>query len=190
MLNEVTKYLILHKQIALPGIGNFSVETKPAQLDFANRSITSKENTIEFTNDKNEPGSTFYNFLSYELKTDEVTAKQYFNEFIARLRYELNEKKTIYLKGIGRLTRQNAASLAFEQEARPVYFPKLIAEKIIRKNAGHTVRVGEDERTSEEMHTVLHQAKTLRKEKWWVTAGILALIGIAAIIFYYAVYNN
>lgn len=189
MLNVVTKYLIQHKQIALPGIGNFSVETKPAQLDFVNRSITSKENTIEFTNDKQEPASAFYAYLSHELKTDEATAKQHFNEFIARLRNELNQKKTVYLKGIGRLTKQNTASLAFEQEIMPAYFPKLVAEKIIRKNSTHTVRVGEDERTSEEMHEVLQHGQALRKERWWIAAGILALIGIAAIVFYYAVYN-
>ncbi|MFT4152570.1 hypothetical protein [Parafilimonas sp.] len=189
MLNEAAKYLIQYKQLALPGIGNFYVETRPAQIDFASRSITSKENKIEFSYDKHEPENSFYSFLAREINTNEAAAKLAFTEFAARLKHELNNKKNVYLKGIGTLVKQSGV-IAFEPEVMPVYFPRLVAEKIIRKNTAHTVRVGEDERTSEEMLTVLHQAQTLKKEKWWLAAGILALIGIAAIIFYYAVYNH
>lgn len=184
MLNVVKKYLALYQQVALPGIGNFYTETKPAQLDFLNRSITSKENKIAFTNNNNEPENRFYNFISAELNTDETTAKLAFNSFTSALEHKLNTQQTVYLKGIGTLKKENE-TVEFEPEPMPVYYPELNAERVIRKNTAHTVRVGEDEKTSEEMHTVLSAPQPIKKERWWIAASILAFIGIAAIAFYY-----
>ena len=80
--------------------------------------------------------------------------------------------------------------LSFQPEEMPGYFPGITAERVIRKNVTHTVRVGEQEKTSEEMQTALHhQSPKAKKEKWWLTAAILAVIGIAAIIFYYTTYR-
>lgn len=189
MLNEVTKYLIQHKLLSLPGIGNFYVETKPAQLDFVNRCITSKENKILFSNNKPEPENRFYSFLSYELNADGTTVKLAFKDYVSQLNNDLNIQKKVYLHGIGTLTKQSANVIEFLPEAMPVFFPELTAEKIIRKNAAHTVRVGEDEKTSEEMHAALHTPKIIRKEKWLIAASILALIGVAAIVLYYTAFN-
>ena len=190
MLNEVKKYLALYQHLALPGIGNFYIEIKPAQIDFVNRSITSKKNKIVFNDDNQEPGNSFYNFISNELNTDEAAAKLAFNSFTSKLHDELNTQKIIYLEGIGTLKKENSTVVEFEPELIPAYFPELAAERIIRKNAAHTVRVGEDEKTSDEMHVALNQSKTITKERWWIAASILALIGIAAIIFYYIAYNG
>jgi len=189
MYNAIKKFLALYHHLSLPGIGNFNVENQPAQIDFANRSITSSKNKIVFSNDKLPAEKKFYEFLSYELNIDEVQAVRNFTNFASRLQDDLNEKDILQLKGIGSLTKQTTNVLLFQPKEMPEYFPALTAEKIIRKNTTHTVRVGEDERTSEEMHTALHQPQKIKKERWWIAATILAVIGIAAIVFYYAAYR-
>ena len=55
MHNEVIKFFAFNHHLALPGIGNFNVETRHAQIDFVNRSITSSKNKIVFGNDKLQP---------------------------------------------------------------------------------------------------------------------------------------
>lgn len=186
MYNAIKKFLALHHHLALPGIGGFNVEKISAQIDFTNRSITSEKNKIIFSNDKLPAEKMFYNFLARELHVDEVQAVHAFTNFASQLQDNLNSDNNIYLKGIGTITRQSSNVLAFQSEEMPEYFPALTAERIIRKNVMHTVRVGEDEKTSEEMHTALHQPKKIKKERWWIAATILAVIGIAAIVFYYA----
>ena len=189
MYNTVRKFFALYHHLTLPGIGNFSVETAPANIDFTNRSITSSLNKIVFSNNKLPAEKKFYNFISHELNIDEMQAEQRFTNFTAQLQGNLNTENNIYLKDIGTLTKQSSDVIIFQAEEIPEYFPALTAERVIRKNVTHTVRVGEDEKTSEEMHTALHQPKKIKKERWWIAATILAVIGVAAIIFYYATHG-
>jgi nucleoid DNA-binding protein len=186
MYSVIKKFLALHHHLSLPGLGNFVVETQPAKLDFANHIISPSKNAIVFSNDKIPAEKKFYEFLSRELHVDEVQATRSFTNFSSSLQDDLNEKNNLYFKGIGTLTKQTSNVLTFQPDEIPVYFPDITAERVIRKNASHTVKVGEDERTSEEMHTALHHPKKIKKDRWWIAAVILAVIGIAAISFYYA----
>ena len=108
-----------------------------------------------------------------------------FTDFISKLQDDLNKKNDIYFKGIGTLTKQTSNVIVFQPDEILEYYPKLPAERIIRQNITHTLRVGEQEKTSEEMQAALHQSQIIKKERWWVTAAILAAIGIAAIVLYY-----
>ncbi|MEO8713352.1 MAG: hypothetical protein ABI405_14565 [Parafilimonas sp.] len=189
MYNTVRKFLALYHHLTLPGIGNFNIEKIPAQIDFTNRCITSSQNKIVFSNHKLPAEKKFYTFLSKELNIDEMQAEQRFANFTTQLQNNLNAENNIYLKDIGTLTRQSTDVIIFQSEEMPEYFPSITAERIIRKNASHTVRVGEDEKTSEEMHTALHKPKKIKKERWWIAATILAVIGVAAIVFYYATHR-
>jgi len=189
MYKAVLKFFALHHHLSLPGIGHFNVETQPAEIDFTDRSIISSKNKIVFSNDKLPAEKKLCDFLSLELNTDETRATQSLTEFTEQLQRDLDNNNSIYLKGIGTLSRQTSNVLTFQPEEIPAYFPPLIAERVIRKNTTHTVRVGEDEKTSNEMHTALRQPEKIRKEKWWIAAMILAITGIAAIAFYYATHK-
>ena len=186
MYNAVRKFLALHQRLALPGIGNFSVQTSPSQTDFTNRSILPSLPQITFSNEIIPAEKNFYNFLSTELNIDEVQAEHQFTDFTAQLQLRLNEEKKIYLKGIGQLTRVAPRVLNFQPEDMPDYFPVITAERVIRKNATHLIKVGEDEKTSTEMQSALQpKEKIIPRERWWIPAAILAFIGIVALIFYY-----
>jgi hypothetical protein len=184
MYNEVNKFFALHHHLALPGIGNFNVETSDAQIDFVNRSIISAQKKIVFGNDALHPEEKFYNFLAEELNINEDQAIISFAIFTSEIKNDLEANKPVYFKGIGTLVNENTRTI-FQPEAIPAFNPVITAERIIRKNAGHTVKVGEEEKTSDEMQTVLQQPKTIQKERWWIAAVILAAIGAAAIAFYY-----
>lgn len=185
MTQAITKYFALNQTLSLPGIGSFLVETEPVQIDFANKSILPSKNKIIFTNDKIQPGKDFFVFLSEELHVDEKQAENKFAAYTSLLQNELSETHKLYFKGIGNLTKHSGGTSNFQPEDEIHFSPVLTAERVIRKNASHKVIVGEHERTSEEMHTALHGDKKVKKERWWIAATVLALIGIAAIIFYY-----
>jgi hypothetical protein len=189
MYNVIRKFLALYHHLSLPGIGNFNVELQPAQIDFADHRILPSKNKIVFSNNTLSAEKKFYEFLSHELNIDETQAIRNFTNFTARLQDDLNKKNNLSFKGIGTLTKQTAHVIAFEPDEMPLYFPELIAERVIRKNETHTVKVGEDERTSEEMYAALHEPQQVRKERWWIAASILAIIGIAAIVFYYTTHK-
>ena len=185
MYNEVNKFFALQHHLTLPGIGNFSVETSDAQIDFVDRSVASAKNKIIFSNNKLQPEKNFYDFLAKELNINEEQAIISFAIFTSEIKNELDANRSVYFKGIGTLAKENSRTILFQPEILPVFYPAITAEKIIRKNIGHTILVGETEKTSDEMQTVLQQTKTVKKERWWIAAAILAIIGIATIALYY-----
>jgi hypothetical protein len=55
MYAELYQYLISYKQVALPGIGTFSLERKPAESDFANKRINSPVYSVNLHFPANTP---------------------------------------------------------------------------------------------------------------------------------------
>lgn len=185
MYHTLKKFLILHHHLALPGIGNFSVEKLSARIDITNRTITPPVTKINFSNEKLPADKLFIHFLAQELKVDEPQAISHFTDFTTRLQSNIKEDKQVVIKGFGKLKKRSFDTLDFEPEEMPAYFPVLTAERVIRKNATHTVMVGEDEKTSDEMQVVLQEEATVVQDRWWIPAIILGVIGISALIYYY-----
>lgn len=190
MYAVLNKFLTLFHHLTLPGIGNLRVEQKPAQIDIANRSVYKPAPKIIFSNEELPADRQFFHFLSQELHIDEVQAIRRFTDFATQLQADIKANGVINLKGLGTLKKQNGNTLAFEQSMIPEYFPVLTAERIVRKNATHTVMVGETEKTSDEMHAVLEEEAVVNEDRWWIPAIILAVIGIAALIYYYNVLHG
>jgi hypothetical protein len=61
--------------------------------------------------------------------------------------------------------------------------PGVTAEKVIRQHAQHTIRVGEDHKTSNEMEALLQ--RTVEQDRWWIGAVVLGVLGVGAILYYY-----
>ena len=64
------------------------------------------------------------------------------------------------------------------------------AEKVIRKNAEHFVRVGEDEKTNTEMEELLFGNQKKTYKSFWFIALALLLIGIVAIWYHQSTNAN
>jgi hypothetical protein len=188
MYSAIKKFLALHHHLSLPGIGNFNVEKIPAHIDIANRIIVPPSLQIKFSNKKLPPEKFFYYFLARELNTDEVQAVRNFTDFTSQLQNDIQHNKAIALKGIGELTKQPGNEIIFQPEQMPEYLPSITAERVIRKNTTHLIKVGEDERTSHEMQTVLQEKEQIiLEDRWWIPALVFALLGIAGIAYYYLV---
>ncbi len=187
MFTIIQKFFALHHHLSLPGIGSFSVETIPSNIDFTNRNITSARHKIIFNNDEKPVEKKLFDFISREYNIDEAHAAQQLNSFTAQLQEKLNAHQSISFTGIGTISKQSTDAISFQPETTPSYYPELVAERVIRKNVAHTVRVGEEEKTSDEMQAVLNQPAAA-KDRWWIAAIILAAIGIAAIVAYYVMH--
>jgi nucleoid DNA-binding protein len=183
MLQYIHKYFALHKNIALPGIGSFNVETQNAKLDFINKTLRPPVPVIRY-NKYDKADEMFYNFLSKEIGVSESDAVSNFNHFTEQLKEQLETGRILTLQGIGTLTK-NALGYSFAADnIVQNFFPNLAVERVIRQNAEHTVKVGEEHKTSTQMHRELQQ-KVVKKDNWFVTAIILGAIGIVAIALYY-----
>jgi hypothetical protein len=189
MVHLLYKHLVINKQAALPGVGLFSIVRKPATLDVANKVILPPVLDIHFDPQKSVGDRSFSAFLVKENGMDEATAIKHLEEFAQRVRNDMHSREPVELPGIGILRKNANEEIDFEPaNVLADYFPLALAEPVVREKAHYGILVGETERTSSQMREALQdepETVPVGKDYWWIYAIILAIIGIAAILYYY-----
>ena len=186
MYAELYQYLISYKQVALPGIGTFSLERKPAENDFSNKRINPPVYSVNLHFPAKTPSSKFYQWLSGVLNIPESNAVNAFNDFALDMKSKIGNGETIDWNGVGTLSRGLAGEIKFKSAVNNLgYEEPVTAEKIIREKAEHMVRVGEDQKTSAEMTELLNQPEE-KKSYWWAYALAIVLGSIIFIGWYFS----
>ncbi len=185
MYGYLYKYLVLHKKLQLPGIGLFKIDHVPSRIDFINKKIHPFFPVIRFTQGATIADKYFYRFIAAGLSIDELEAIQKFNEFLFHLKEQFSLNGFVDFPGIGRLTKQFSSTYSFKPEnTLQSLYPDVHAERVIRKNASHTIKIGEEEVNSLEEKTE-EPADKPEIENWKIHALVLALIGIMVIAYYF-----
>jgi hypothetical protein len=182
MYGELYQYLVLYKQLNVPGIGTFLIERKPADIDFASKLVNPPAYTIALHHGNTSPSQKIFNWLSESQNISERDALSRFNDFAFELRNKIMSGEKLQWDGIGTLSKGLAGEIRFEAALKGMTIGTPVpANKVIRENAEHTVRVGENHKTSAEMMEYLHPTGE-KKSYWWAAAlviGLLAFVFIA-----------
>ena len=167
MYQIIAPCIFQNKTCKLPGIGTLMMVSNPALTDFANAQILAPVESIEFV--------------------PEEDGEKVFNEFSAMselLKSKLDENGSVFLKGIGTLTRNKAGEINFEALAiDPIFFQPVSTERVIRENTEHSLLVGDQQTTNIQM-TEFFNEKPLLKARWKIWAIVLGAIGISLLMFY------
>jgi hypothetical protein len=183
MYQYLAKYFSLNKRLVLPGIGLLNASVKPSQLEFVEKTLHAPVYAISFQQDENATDHQFISFLSKEINVSEHDAGNRFSNFVQQIIYKLQPGFGLQLPGLGFLSKNDDAYDFISTDTLQQIYPGVAAERVIRQNAQHTVRVGEDHKTSAEMYDILHKEAT--HDRWWIAAIVLSVVGIAAILYYY-----
>ena len=186
MQDTLYEFLLLNKKLSLPGIGTISLCQNSATLDFTNKQVTAPSFyfTIESRNDK--PSKKLFDWLSSSLGITEWDAIKSVNDFSLALKKKLSENGEVNWGNVGTIRRDNNGDLKLSpqnillQSEQPVK-----AEKVIRVKAGHTVLVGEKEKTSVEMEQYFAESPA-KKNYTWLIAVILTVLAVIFIGWYFS----
>jgi len=180
MYGELYQYLILHKQLNIPGIGTFLVERKPADIDFVNKIVNPPAYTIALHHGNTTPSKNVFSWLASTLNISEPDALTRFNDFALDIRDKIIAGDKLQWNGIGILSKGMAGEIRFEASLKDMKAGTPVpAIKVIREHAEHSVRVGEQEKSSSEMIEMLAPSEE-RKTHWWGIALIAGLSGKAS----------
>lgn len=187
MYNELYKYLILHKQLSLPGIGRFEIEKKPADVDFANRVVNPPEYSISFRqSDTVIPFRKLFNWLETELNISELEAVKRFNDFVFDMRARLAPDNQLHWEGVGTIKKWlNGEIMYIPDPKKETMESSIPAKKVIREKAQHTITVGEQERTSDEMMEMLFPGE-VKRSYWWTVPLIIAIAAFVYIAYHFS----
>lgn len=185
MYESLYQYLIQHRQLALPGIGTFRVERKPASVNFPEKRIEAPSFAFRLQPEGKQPARSFFTWLGAALQVSERDAVIRYNDFAFDLKKEISEGATVEWKGLGKLSKGLAGDIKFAPAEEISMEGAVPAEKVVRENAAHKLRVGEDERTSEEMTAFFNQAGE-GKNYWWAGALVAGVLSVIFIGWYFS----
>jgi hypothetical protein len=176
MYYDLYEYLILKKQLSVPGIGTFLLETKPAETDFTHRQINPPVYTISLHHGSEKPAKKLFYWLADKLNIHYNEAIVRFNGFAYDLKNQVLSGNKISWENVGVLSKGMEGEVRFESGLKEYRFdPPVSAARIIREKAVHYVRVGEQEKTSAEMAEWLNP-EDAEKSYWWAPALIAAIV--------------
>ncbi len=175
MYKTLYQYLLQYKNLSLPSIGTFSMQRNPSVVDFPNRLIHPPCYNIVFGAESVRPVGVFFQRLAAMLNISEREAIIEFNNFSFDVKDKIDRGSKISWNGVGVLNKSLEGVVQFVPSIPIVSEQPIAADKVIRQVAEHTVRVGEQEKTSQEMTAYLNQPDTI-KSYWWIWAAAIALL--------------
>ena len=184
MYEEFYQYFIQHKKLAVPGVGTFLLERKPAVSDFVNKQINPPNYSVALQAAVDPPSIHFFKWLAGALHISDHDAIIRFNDFVFDFKKQINDGSTINWHAVGAISKGLAGEMKFDPAIRPALEKPVAAEKVIREKSEHMVRVGEDQKTSAEMTEMLNLPET-KRSRWWITALVAGLLSLLFIGWYF-----
>ncbi len=190
MYEVLYRYLVKYKKIDLPGIGVLALQMQPAGVEFTDHTFLPPKYFFSFEKMEDVPPEKLFSWLAINLKITEQEAVIRFTDFIYELNRQLKEGKDIYWHGIGTLQKEFSGEIKFNADKNNLlWLEKVVAEKVIRENAEHTILVGETEKTSTEMNELLHPGEVIKRHHWWIWPLAVILAAIIFLGWYFSVNN-
>lgn len=184
------KYLMLHDQVCIPGVGRFYKQRNVARHDFVNKAFQPPVHSILFREEPVKADKQFFSFLSNERGLDSVEVVRHFHDFSYRLSNHIRLYQATQLPGLGVISKGSDGSLAFQAEELLANYYTAVPAEVVGRN-GIAALFGHDPvAIADETAVILDDTSTKSKSWWWIIAILLALIAIGAIVFYYVQNGN
>jgi len=190
MYQYLLKYLVLHKNLAIPKLGVFSIERLSAEIDSTNHLMYPPTQIIRFKQDIVLADKHFYDFLVRETGHDLVDVIKDLHAFTQQVLQEIQTITGSVLQGIGTLKKEDNGLFLFIPE-RPLdyLFKQVSIDKsislVVSANQGANIEetsVLEGGALTDFLGQTNEEETT---DNWWVYAIALLLLGIGALLFYY-----
>jgi hypothetical protein len=185
MFQQLYEFLILHGKLALPEIGVILLERNAASVDTANKTFNNPEWEFKFKDKKEPTDRDLYSWLSrvFDISTTDAIVK--LTDFSFDFKNKLNSGETVNWEGIGHFKKGLGEEIKFTAVKNEFdYIKPIVAEKVIREKASHSVRVGDVERSSEEMEEMLNRARG-RKVGPWIYALIAVVAALSFLVLHF-----
>ena len=151
------EYFIQQGSLTLPGVGTFRIQRISAQVDFASKRMMPPSFTIRFDHRYDTPHREMFAYVSQRSGMADWESVRSVNNLAFDIKTRLLHGESVPIEGIGILRPDNGSGFQFDgKRINYDFILKVRANRVIRKDAEHTVRVGELHRSSSEMEEFLH----------------------------------
>ena len=180
VLSLLTKYLLQFHRLVIPHVGSFELVQHPAAYNVVDKLLIPPSFSLSWNNNDVLPEHQL-DFLASCIQSDPDSIKTELDQFGKRLSAKV-QKDSFDWNGIGRL-RHDGGSIAIDQEPMTLQgLGSVPAHKVIRENVEHSMLVGDQQMTSQQVTDTL--ARPGKKRSITLLIGwILLIVTILAILF-------
>lgn len=189
MQDLISSYLIQAKECSLPSIGKISIATSSPQVDVANKKIAPPEEKITFSTRADHHIEGLVKYISQKKNISENDAKEKLKEWCYQSKEKIHEGEKINLQPFGFFEKSVAGTISFKSKNELRFFEPVNAERVIHKNAEHTVLVGDRETTSSVMNQFLNEEEIIKDTRWKVAAIILLAIAVIVLFIHFYIHS-
>jgi len=176
-------YLFQHKICPLPTIGSLVLCAGNAQPIPGEKRMLAPFPFIELSR-KEVSAFALTDFIAKQQNISTAKAQDLLAHYCETIK-QLPPFGERGLASAGSFYVDETAQLHFKSSSMPVaYFPEAVAERVIHLDASHEMLVGDTQTNTVAMSELLNEEAPV-KNRWWITALVLALIGFAFIFYYY-----
>lgn len=183
----ISAFLFKNQYCPLPGIGTLTINHESAQIKSDEHLLLApKQNIVlqQFESDS----SVFIQFISRRRNKSVEYVTLELNQFCSRLS-SLDTLSKWELPFAGQFFVNEFGQLHFKTEELPEdYSPPVTIKRVIHPSAVHKIKVGDQEKRSDEMLEELQQNKIKKKSKAWIIwlSLMLILLGTAFAALWFA----
>lgn len=186
MQDIIASFLAQEKQCSLPLLGSFTINTKPAAFDVANKQMFPPTDEIIYSAKDDHPTDRLRNYAAQILNLSPNEAEEKLHNWCLKAKAILDSYGTLHFNSIGSLQKDHGGSVYLKKKNGITFFEPVIAERAIHKNDEHAVLVGDRETTSAVMNEFYRDEDIVyRKSKWKMWAIILFSAGALLLILNY-----
>ncbi len=187
MFKVLNAYLFQHRSISIPGLGTIYLETHPAHVDVADRTMIPPRYQFRFDKYVDAPEREFFAYLAAQRNVLDFEAIKWYTEFSFELRNRIKAEEQVDWEGVGILKMDETGNTIFESTGGAgLFLGATPALRVNHQNESHTLLVGDQERTNVEMNEWLQEEAAHRKKiSWWIIALILGGLALAVLAWHF-----
>lgn len=180
----IASYLFQNKSCPLPAIGKLTVNEKPAVVSHGAKIIEAPQQHIDLVKGEYSTDD-FLNYIGAVAKIGKDEARARLHNFCKQLQ-SLDSFAETKIPHTGKFYVNAEGNLVFKHKSYPSQFLDAVAaEKVIHPDSSHALLVGDTESNTTLMTEYFNVDDPAPRQRWWIAALLLALIGLAVISLYY-----
>src|ERR1700754_3274916 len=114
MFAVLNAYLYQHRSISIPGLGTIYLETLPAAVDVAERTMLPPVYHFRFDKYFDAPEKEFFAYIATQQNILDYEAIKWYNEFSFHLRNRIKNEDAVIWEGVGTFKKDGTGNVLFE----------------------------------------------------------------------------
>jgi nucleoid DNA-binding protein len=188
MHSIITSYLLQTGKCALPYLGFFSTEYKPAETDIVYKQILPPLEEIVFNEETILLSPGLVNYIASKKNIAQSEAENQLEKFCTYWKEKIEGGEKLCFDSFGCLQKNELGNIYFTRAGNLAFLKAVPAERVLRQNTQDPVLADNEGNTSPVVNEYYKKDVVVARSGWIIYALILAAISLVGLFFNF--YNH